>query len=448
MPATAEAGVMAAALVASAIGVLFSLYLRAWLSRQRRSPAVDGPPDPGPEPPAIVNLLTSRCRTTREAAGATVLDLADRGVLSIDQVGLERSIVGVRAVDDGDLAPYEQLVYDALAAKAVNGELPSDAGSLVAEDLSDRWWRRFEATVAKDAVGRGLVTGVSGSAWRVVILLFLFVPPVLAFAAYGGDLERALATPWSTLLALVTVVPGVVLVAGMLPGPVLTASGRTAAGRWLGARERLAEGEFGPHGPAGVRVWGRHLANAAAMGLAPEVVRALPFGTEDPRRAWSSSGGAWRQVEIRYGRWRPGWGHRPSTTLLLTVLVTAISTGLSLVLHEVEGAAIAEPVAVALAVLAGGGVALALACVVDLVTERHVDGEVIRLVFHRVPADAGLIESLQGSGWFLVVDDGRSSTLPAWEVDEEDATQLAVGQRLRVEVTPCLGYVVGYEPLG
>jgi hypothetical protein len=340
------------------------------------------------------------------------------------------------------------MVLDALADKAVDGELPSDAGSLPADDLSDRWWRRYEAAVVADAADRDLVVGRSGSGRTVVLLWSFLIPPFLALLAYGGDIERALATPWSTLLALVTVVPGVLVVVDLLPTPTLTDEGRAAAARWLGARRHLADAAFAPHGPAGVRVWGHHLADAAAMGLAPEVVRELPYGTEDPRHAWSSSGGTWRQVEIRYRRWRPAWGHRPSRVLLLCLAVVAAGAPLSLVLHEVEGAALAEPLAVAVAVIAGLALLGAVACVVDLVTERHVDGEVIRLAYIQPALDAGVVELVQGAGWFVVVDDGHSPWLPGWAVGEDDVEQLAIGQRLRVEVTPCLGYVVGYEPLG
>jgi hypothetical protein len=449
VPSTAEEGLLVAALIATGAALVLALAFRGWLLGQRRVRPVEvALDDAGPEPPAVVNLLTHGCRTTRESAAATVLDLAERGVLSIDEVAVGRSIVHLRDADVDGLARFERMVLDALADRAVDGDLPSDAASLPAEDLSDRWWRRYEAAVLEECVDRGLIGGVAGSRRTLLLLCSFLIPPFLALLAYGGDIERAFATPWSTVLALATVVPGVLVAVNLVPTPALTDDGRVAAARWLGARRQLAEAELAPHGPAGVRVWGHHLADAAAMGLAPEVVRELPYGTEDPRHAWSSSGGAWRQVEIRYRRWRPAWGRRPSRVLLLCLVVLVAGAPLSLALHEVEGAPMAEPLAAAVAVVAGLALLGAAACVVDLVTERHVDGEVIRLAYIQPALDAGIVELLQGAGWFLVVDDGRSTWLPGWAIGEDDVEQLAIGQRLRVEVTPCLGYVVGYEPLG
>ena len=91
-----------------------------------------------------------------------------------------------------------------------------------------------------------------------------------------------------------------------------TDAGRAEAGRWLGLRRFLVDhGDF-PTAPApSVAIWDAYLGWAAALGLAPIAVESLPLGTEDDHQAWSSVGGTWRRVEVRYPRWRPGWGRHP-----------------------------------------------------------------------------------------------------------------------------------------
>ena len=55
-----------------------------------------GPPTPdlGGEPPAVVNLLVTRCELTAEAADATLLDLAARRILEVFQPGDALGVLG------------------------------------------------------------------------------------------------------------------------------------------------------------------------------------------------------------------------------------------------------------------------------------------------------------------------------------------------------------------
>ena len=89
-----------------------------------------------------------------------------------------------------------------------------------------------------------------------------------------------------------------------------TPAGRDAAACWLGYRDHVARDEsFAGLPPAAVAIWDRHLAYAAALGIAKTAVRVLPLGARSERLAWSAYGGSWHQIRVRY----PGglWGSSP-----------------------------------------------------------------------------------------------------------------------------------------
>src|SRR6266508_2510625 len=119
--------------------------------------------DPGPatmelgdEPPAVVNLLANDWRVTADAVPATLLDLAGRDLVDIDQLGPEDTIVRVRRAGDASLAPYERLVLDHVAGLAVDGVVPAQALTTGPQDQSKRWWKAFTGAVVADARQRGL----------------------------------------------------------------------------------------------------------------------------------------------------------------------------------------------------------------------------------------------------------------------------------------------------
>ena len=119
--------------------------------------------DPGPatmdlgrEPPAIVDMLTNAWRVTPDAIPATLLDLAARDYVDLDQHGPERTVCRVRRTATDGLQPYERMVLDHVAGLAVNGIVPVEARTTGPQDRSTRWWRTFQRHVVEDARGRGL----------------------------------------------------------------------------------------------------------------------------------------------------------------------------------------------------------------------------------------------------------------------------------------------------
>jgi hypothetical protein len=183
-----------------------------------------------------------------------------------------------------------------------------------------------------------------------------------------------------------------------------TPEGLAAASRWLGVRAKLAEDEaFQTQAPIAVTLWERHLAYGAAFGLATAAVHALPMGAESDHHAWSSYGGQWRSVRIRYPHFVPlGWGLHP----LLVALRACFALPAALVLWLIVPRDLAVlPAAVAAVV--GVVVVWALA---DLGSTREATGQILRLRAYGDDDD---------KRHYVAVDDGTSGTIRAWRVKPE-----------------------------
>src|SRR5690606_9320434 len=111
-------------------------------------------------------------------------------------------------------------------------------------------------------------------------------------------------------------------VVGRLDGARDTPAGREAAARWRGLREPLQEDPpYAEQPPAALAIWHRRLAPGTVLGVVHGVVAALPLGAESERKAWSSVGGRWRPVRVRYPRGvPPGYGLHPGLAFLLGVV--------------------------------------------------------------------------------------------------------------------------------
>src|SRR3954471_19571010 len=273
------------------------------------------------EPPAVVNLLTHGWTVTASAAPATLLDLADRRLIEIVQVTPEEEVVQLRPRTQGSapLRRYEAQVLDHLRSVAVGGTVPSRALTTGPLSASEAWWRHFRKSVTDDAVSRGLsrhrypgpAVGILG-AIVVVFALGLF----LLFKAVDFE-NDGIGAAWPLGLA----------VAGFVACAVVakrfdrtrqrdTAAGLAAASHWLGVRAGYASVDrYEDLPPAAVILYERHLAYAAAMDVAHDAIRRLPLGAEDDRKAWSSQGGRWRQVDVSYPRRRSGWGMSPAAAI-------------------------------------------------------------------------------------------------------------------------------------
>lgn len=297
--------------------------------RQPIRPA-EGPatPDLSEESPAVANLLTNGFEVTRDAIPATLLDLAARGAISIEETGQENYQVRL-GKRQADLAPYEARVMELLRRRASDGVVPAGALTTGPEKQAKAWWRTFRAAVIDDAQRRGL----SRNLWDARVMSALAVLALPAAPLYWLAVHSWLGAMWYVFLC-----------AGIL-GAVQsgrrqrdTNLGLQAGGRWLGVRRYLREGAFEDLPPTSVAVWERYLAYAAAFGVARAAVRPFPMGADDDRQAWSHMGGRWRLVRIRYPLfWPHGWGRSPELAVFLGLFGTALSAAIVFGLGKLHG---------------------------------------------------------------------------------------------------------------
>lgn len=403
------------------------------LRQPREPPELEPSLELGPEPPALAGFLAGNFRVARDAVPATLLDLCARKLAEINRVDVDKYECRIEGASPEGLTPYERRVLEHLRERARDGVVPTQALTTGPGDESSWWWRAFVREVVDDAQRRGLSRDLWSRRLAMLFGLAAAVPTVLVGLAFG--LEKA---------ALYTILPLAVI------GRVRygrrqrdTPAGLEAAARWRAVQAKLAENPvFAEQPPIAVALWDRLLGYGAALGVAPGAIRPVPMGAEPEGRAWSTYGGRWHEVQVRY-RHGPSWGSHPGWALLQALLVAALGTFVlwlagSVVLGAIDdvrglGLLILTSVLGVPAVLAIGGCLLALRAALDLRSSDEVTGEIVRL---RV---AGSGKS--GEAHYVAVDDGSSTTVRAWSVRPQIYAGLEQGQIVTAVVTPRLRYV-------
>jgi hypothetical protein len=438
MPLILTAAWQSALLMGSVVmagGWLFMLWLVSMSRHQGHVLPQPETSDLGPEPPAVAGMLGNGNRVGDEAAAATLLDLAARHIVDLEQVDDQLSLCRLRPPGDADLAPYERRVLSYLDALATDGVVPAPA---LAEGVTRpaAWWRKLRGEVIADARARGL----SRPRWSPLQVAVLGLPAALPAA---GLLIWLVSVSGMGPTAGGRGIVGGAIVAALLGLAAvrrlntdrLTAAGEAAAGHWLGVRARLAaDPAIASQPPAAVATYGRYLAYAAAFGLARTAVKSLPIGAPaNPRIGWSTYGtGQWHKVDISYSR-RLNWGTAPRQMLVSRLIFAVPAAAVAwLFLAVIPGLAGIGWVALLIVALALAGAARAIA---DLTGGRLVEGQVVRA-------------SQQGRVYWIAVDDGTGSTVRAWQVDASIYRQVSEGDVIRVRVSRIFRYVSGLQMVG
>ena len=328
----ASLDVLVAAFAAAALWlVVFAIRWTA--SFPKLAPPGPETSDLGPEPPAVANFLVNRCEVTRLAVGATLVDLAARRVIGIEEVAADQFVVRLRdePADSGDLTRYDASPGTSakfsiwFTTRATGGSAPVQALEIGSAAESSRWWQRFAKAVERDARDRGLARNRwSRADWAILAGGLALVLGLFALAFGIAHLGEGLTNSrsggrqgrwdWFYVAAFAELLALVALKS--LRGVRDTATGRAAGGRWLGVRRFLRhDGGFADLPPAAVAIWQRYLSYGIALGVARAAAHALPFGDEDPRAAWSRYGGNWHQVRVEYPS-KFGYGKSPFGVLL------------------------------------------------------------------------------------------------------------------------------------
>ncbi|MDG4797153.1 DUF2207 domain-containing protein [Micromonospora sp. WMMD1082] len=451
---------------AVALGAWFLVYGIVRVStRPSRPVPAPATPELGAEPPALVSLLVNRWSVTEDAVESTLLDLAARGHVELRQPGDDPMQTTLHLPptppDEGRLRPYERRVLDRVRGLAVNGVLPLTALTFRDPTQARAWNRRLRAQVVADARAAGLSRRRFGPAVTTLLVALAVVAAVgVGLAAlhygiwHGTEDNPGLAAGFITFAALATI-------AGVSPGERDTELGRQTAARWLGVRDWLRGHEqFNELPPASVAIWDRYLGYGAAVGATRLTSAVLDLGMGDRTLVWSSYGGTWHRVRVRYPRLLPRYGRTVPRLLLSAVISIAVGAFL---LHVLGGAVDLPPatadraeravtlvvdgvVVLAVLVLASGVYTLVRG-LTDLVTERSITGEVLWVQVWRTSAQG---ENEPARPWlhYLAVDDGTDERTTAWGLPSRWAESCHDGDTVTIRVRPWSRRVVGLSVIG
>ena len=411
-------------------------------------PSLPATSDVGPETPAVANLLANGGRMTPDAVPATLLDLAARRVVRIEETEPETYVCRVGNEQPPGLAPYESRVLELLRSKAEGGIVPAKALTTGPSSQAHAWERSFRGEVIAEARNAGLCT----RRWPASALSLLGFLAFSAFvaASIGLDSESKTAT-WQQWVVLGFALLPVVALTYVFrdDAQMVTPAGLDEQARWLALRRFLHEDElFGSLPPTAVAVRERYIAYGAALGAAAAAVRAVPMGAESDRWAWSHYGGRWHQVHVTYPRvWPPGWGLTPGGAAWLSARLLGFGIAVlwiaSQLLPRIEVPSGSDQLtrdfnlAVMIGTLAAiGAVAvglwLALTALIAVLGTREVTGEAIRL------RQFGGKDAVR---CYLAVDTGAETRVRAWVVSSQVYASLNEYEAVTVSVAPLIGRV-------
>jgi hypothetical protein len=449
------------ALAVGAIGAWFLVYATCRLSTRPAGPApAPASPDLGPEPPAVVHLLVNRWSLTEDAAESTLLDLAARRFVELRQPGndpLHTTVhLPVTPPEVNSLRPYERQVLERIRTLAVGGVVPISALTFRDDAEAKSWDKRLRASVVADARAAGLSRRRFGPG---VTALLVAAAAVAAVGVAAAALHYGWRNPQDDNpgLGAGVITFGILsAIAGRSPGERHTPAGRAAAARWLGVRDWLRGHEqFAELPPASVAVWDRYLAYGAAVGATHLASAVLDLGLGNRRLVWSSYGGTWHRVRVRYPRGWPRYG-KTMPKLLLWAGVQIVIGGFLLkvfglprlpdasdTVGRVLDLVAALMSLAALATFLGAVHSLARS-LIDLATIRTITGQVLWSEMWRATNGS---DNRPARPWLyhLAVDDGTGDRTTAWGLPAEWAHRGRPGDTVTLQVRPWSRRVVALE---
>ncbi|MGH9024819.1 MAG: DUF2207 family protein [Acidimicrobiia bacterium] len=454
--------------VAAGIAGLVWLAVIGLVVLARRPPRVRPGPETQelpPEPPAVAGLLCDDFTPGPEAGPATLVDLSARRQLTIEEVQPGRTLLRIRrGASAGELAPFERRIFGEVQERALDGVVPAEALTTGTGKVSKSWHRALAKEVVADSQARGLTVDRWSRRLITFVAAFVVVPAALLFigSQVGGG-EDDIVSLAAFVSAILVLGAGFAIIVVLLRSlaQLPTPAGCDAAAFAMGLRDHLRQSPTFPDAPpASVQLWGRHLAYAAAMGIAQATVDTLPFGAEDDNWAWSRFGGRWRRVHVRYPRaLPPGWGKHPAFAAFLGVVWGAAAIFVIYWLVQVAGADLDDPTidrsvtdwvgrgaliaAIPFALLVGWALWVLVRTVPDFWTNRTVVGEIVRARSRQQVFKAG---DEPKYWYYLGVDDGTGTRITAWRVRSQIYGLHAQGETVTAVIAPNLGYVREMRP--
>ena len=252
------------------------VLLRGSKRRRADDEAVAVVPRELPEPPtrddaALVATVVGEGTASRRAVAGTVLELADRGVLDVQEYG-SKLVISVPPRANGT-TPEDALVLGSLR------ELADDSGAVTGPPIwhgKVAWWRDF----ARSARSRALTAGLVQTRLPFIGLILFTV--MIATAVSMIFFSRT-----AVFVGCIVLANGFPHLIARASGFRLTTKGQVERAQWLAfGRHLRALRSVRDVGPAAVAMWGPNLVYGVVLGEAPRAARPLtPDGdddTEDP----------------------------------------------------------------------------------------------------------------------------------------------------------------------
>ncbi len=448
---------LAAVVVVGAVWFLLLAAVLAW-TRPADVDALPANADfPDDVPPAVVSLLAGRWKLNEDAAESTLIDLAARKWIEFRQPGNDPTHTTVHVlpaptgrVNQPALTPYDEQVLKHVRDQAVDDVVPVTA--LTFRDLGEanRWTSQLHGSVIADARARGLtqrrfspllVTALSVAALLPAGMVALVVMTTDSDShrthqslgdALGAGFGAALLV-WGGLSAL----------AGRPLGERDTPLGREVAARWYGLRTFLRnDGAFADLPPASVAVWDRYLSYGDALGVTRVCSALLDLGMGNRKRVWSSYGGTWHRVRVRYPRMFARYG--ATAPMLLLRAGIGLVVGGFLVhafklstfdfpnsTHNLVGDA---PLLVGIVIFLYG-LNMLLRTAGDLLAPRTLSGEVLWVELWKTKKQRNSEETVPVVHYFAV-DDGTGDRTTAWAIPSDWSYRARAGDVVTIVVRP------------
>jgi uncharacterized membrane protein len=270
-----------ALLVVAPIAALVGIAMFLWLWRRYgKEPPVDPAigeyvrdlPD---DPPAVVAALLHWGAHRNEGFSATVLDLARRGYLSIEEIHEARALLPDRTdfrltatkPADDEMKDFERTALELMfgdRTTVLHSEIASYSRAHQSESLAR--WNAYKAGVGASLRARQYINGHRSKPFLLNVITAIAVGLVGGAAiAYRAWTIGVLALAWATAQMLLT--------------PLLrqrTPSGQNRYHQWVGVRKYLHDFSQLADAPAGhLILWEQYLVYAVALGVSEQLAEGL-----------------------------------------------------------------------------------------------------------------------------------------------------------------------------
>ncbi|MER7277647.1 hypothetical protein ABT369_24730 [Dactylosporangium sp. NPDC000244] len=418
-----------------AIGLLVWFAAFWGLLYAMRPPVLLAPPATqdfgGAESPAVVSLITGRWELTEDAAESTFIDLAARRILEFRQPGNDplQTTVHVRNEQPTGLNAYERMIFERVQSLMMHGVVPLTALTFRDAAQAQGWTKRLNAAIIADARSQGLSQRRFSSAMVAALTILAGIP---AFAA--GIAIFLHSRNGASFVAVIILWSALGIFAGKSRGERDTPAGRQAAVRWLGLKAFLrAHESFADLPPAAVAVWDRYLSYGDAVGATRVCAAVIDLGMGNRRRVWSSFGGTWHRIRVRYPSFWPRYGQKAARLTVkgfIALAIAAFIVRFNAIAFDFTPGSISSWVTLTVRVLIlwpllYGGYTL-IGTLVDVLTPVTVTGEVVWVETWRTKTegdDGPTIPVLH----YLAIDSGTADRVVAWACPSEIVHRADIG---------------------